>query len=78
VVVCSEQGLGKGPARVLTGTWSSRAKIGSMCLLDSRRKGVSFAKFQGPVAALAATDQIVIAGFRNGRIEIMHMNNPLQ
>jgi hypothetical protein len=78
MMVCSGQGLGEEPGRVLAGTWSSRARIGSICLLDSKRKGVSFAEFPGPVAALTATDCIVVAGFSGGGIKTMRMDTSLR
>jgi hypothetical protein len=73
------QGLGEGPDEVLAGT-----KDGHICLLESADQPhqVGWTLGDRPygdgagVNCMAATDQVVVAGYSNGDMRVIRMDTP--
>jgi hypothetical protein len=70
------QGLGDGPAQVLAGTGN-----GYICLLEhaDQPHPVRWTlgnQLYSSVNCLAANDDVVVAGYRNGHVRVLRMNPP--
>ncbi len=73
------QGLGEGPDHVLVGTHD-----GCICLSERAHQPHpvrwTLVDQDGPggqVCSMAATDQVVVAGYDNGEMRIMRMDVPI-
>jgi hypothetical protein len=74
------QGLGEGPAKVLAGT-----EDGRICLVESEDQphrvhwtlgGRQYDDTRIRITCMAATDQVVVAGYGNGDMRVSRMGTP--
>jgi hypothetical protein len=72
------QGLGEGPDQVLAGTGH-----GGICLLEQAdqphpsRWTLADQADHGEVCSMAATDQVVVAGYEDGNLRIIRMDTAM-